>query len=328
MLLYIIKRILYIVVVFVILSMIIFGMYNLVPGDPARAEIWAYRETLEPDAFESLYQQTRARMGLDDPIPVRYVKWFTRLVQFDFGMSNYYKREVIDVATPYLMNTIRMNVFVTFFGLLITIPLGIAMAVRRNSLFDRSVQVITLVGVSIPVFIIALLAIYFFAVKLRWLPVSGAATAGFRGTGFEQLMDTLKHLVLPVGVLVIQSLAGVTRYIRSAMGDALSMDYIKTARSKGLSERTVIYSHAWRNALLPVITLLIGWIVGIFYGSIVVESMFNINGLGKLFIDALGQQDWNMALAVQMFYVVLALMSNLIIDLSYGFVDPRVKVHQ
>lgn len=328
MLFYIIKRILYIIVVFVILSMIIFGMYNLVPGDPARAEIFTLKETLEPDAWQRLYEQTRERMGLDDPIPVRYVRWFTRLIRLDFGMSQHYKRPVMDVATPYLINTIRMNVFVTIFGLAITIPLGIAMAVRRNSLFDRTVQVVTLVGVSIPVFIIALLAIYFFAVKLRWVPVAGAATPGFRGTEWEKFLDSLKYLILPVGVLVVQSLAGVTRYIRSAMSDALSMDYIKTARSKGLSEKTVIYSHAWRNALLPVITLLIGWIVGIFYGSIVVESMFNINGLGKLFVDALGQQDWNLALAVQMFYVVLSLLSNLIIDLSYGFVDPRVKVHQ
>lgn len=326
MLKYLLKRTVYIVVVFIILSILIFFIYNLVPGDPARAEVFPMRNTLTAEQYQQAYLETRARMGLDDPLPIRYGKWFRNLVQLDMGTSEYYKQPVREVIKYPLMNTIKINIFVVLFGLLITIPLGIYMAVKKNSLFDRIVQVVTLIGVSLPLFIIALILIYFFAVQLRIFPVSGMRTAGFYGTGWEMTKDMLLHLVLPVATLILVSLASTTRFIRAAMCSALSMDYIKTARAKGVREKTVIYSHAWRNALLPVITLLIGWVVSIFSGSLITESMFNLNGMGKFFIDALQHQDWNVAMAIQMFYVILALLSNLVMDISYGLVDPRVRI--
>ena len=221
-----------------------------------------------------------------------------------------------------------MNLFVVFFGLVITIPLGIAMAVKKNTIFDRIIQVVTLVGVSIPSFVTALVFIYFFAVKLGWFPVSGWRTPNLQAVDkWTEYKDVLWHLFLPVTILVSSSMASTTRYIRSAMVSSLSMDYIKTARAKGLTEKTVIFSHAWRNALLPVVTLLVGWILSIFYGSIVVETMFGLNGMGNTFITALRSQDWAVGLGVQMFYVLLALSSNLIIDLTFGLVDPRVRIN-
>lgn len=323
---YLLKRIGYICLVFVALSVIIFGIYNMVPGDPARAEVFPQKQTLTPEAYEREYLRVRERLGLDDPIPVRYWKWFSNLVQFKLGHSETFQRPVTELLKAPLRNTLLINIFVVFFGLLITIPLGIYMAVKKNSLFDRTVQIMTLIGVSLPVFIFALIFIYIFAVKLRWFPVSGMQTAGFTGSGWAQVKDTLHHLFLPVTVLVLTSLASTTRYIRAAMASALSMDYIRTARAKGVKEKTVVYSHAWRNALLPVITLLIGWVISIFYGSLILESMFNLNGMGKFFIDALNRSDWNVAMAIQMFYVLLALVSNLIVDISYGIVDPRVRI--
>lgn len=323
---YILKRIAYIVLVFVALSAIIFAIYNLVPGDPAKAEIFPMKNTLTPQQYQELYAQTRANMGLDDPIIQRYFKWFFKLIRLDLGLSSRYSKPALEVLMSPLRNTILINIFVTIFALLITIPLGIRMAVKKNSLFDRSIQVVTLVGVSMPIFIVALIFIYIFAVRLQWLPVSGMNTAGIAKGGWAYTLDTLKHLVLPVMVLVLTSLASTTRYIRAAMIDALSMDYIRTARAKGVKEKTVIYSHAWRNALLPVVTLLVGWVVGIFAGSLITESMFSINGLGKFFLDSLNTQDWNVAMAIQMFYVILALLSNLIMDISYGLVDPRVRI--
>ncbi|PKK38772.1 Oligopeptide transport system permease protein OppB [Clostridiaceae bacterium JG1575] len=325
---YVLKRLIYIVLVFVALSIIIFFMYSAAPGDPARNEVFPLKGTLSNEAYEAMYQQVRARMGLDDPLPVRYWKWFRSLITLDLGVSTLYNKKVMDVIRVPLKNTVQMNLFVVFFGLLITIPLGIAMAVKRNTIFDRVIQVLTLVGVSIPSFVTALILIYFFAVKLRWFPVSGWQTPDLQNaTPWMITKDRLWHMVLPVAILVLSSMASTTRYIRSAMVSALSMDYIKTARAKGLSEKAVIFSHAWRNALLPVVTLLIGWILSIFYGSIVVETMFGLNGMGNTFITALRNQDWAVGLGVQMFYVLLALASNLIIDLSFGIIDPRVRVN-
>lgn len=324
---YVLKRLVYIVLVFIALSVIIFFMYNSVPGDPAMAKVYPLKQTLSPEAFRKMYELTRAQMGLDDPLFSRYLKWFTRLITLDLGVSSLYNRPVMDVISVPLKNTILMNLFVIFFGLLITIPLGITMAVKKNTIFDRFIQVITLIGVSIPSFVTALILIYLFAVKLGWFPVSGWKTPNLTGmTPAQTRLDILWHLFLPVLVLVLTSMASTTRYIRSAMVSALSMDYIKTARAKGLSEKAVIFSHAWRNALLPVVTLLIGWILSIFYGSIVVESMFGLNGMGNTFITALRNQDWAVGLGIQMFYVLLSLVSNLIIDLTFGLVDPRVRV--
>jgi peptide/nickel transport system permease protein len=150
----------------------------------------------------------------------------------------------------------------------------------------------------------------------------------FHGTGIAFFLDRMHYLALPLIVMTIGSLGGMTRYVRAAMIESLRMDYIRTARAKGLKEKVVIYSHAWRNALLPVITLIIGWFINIFAGSLVIEQMFNLNGMGKFYMDALMNQDYNVALAVQMFYMVVALVGNLIIDLSYGFVDPRVRVNR
>lgn len=189
-------------------------------------------------------------------------------------------------------------------------------------------QVLTIVGHSLPVFIIALLFIYLFAVKLRWFPVSGMKTPNFSGTPWQEFKNMMWHLTLPLTVLTIGSLAGMTRYVRAAMIDALSMDYVKTARAKGLRERVVIYSHAWRNALLPVITLIIGWFMSIFSGSIVTESMFVLEGMGKIYISSLNNQDYNVAIAIQLFYIVMAVLGNLIADISYGIVDPRVRVNK
>lgn len=325
MLSYIIRRIIYIVLVFVALSFLIFMVYNSVPGDPAMSEVYELKSKLSPELFQQEYLAAKERLGLNDPILTRYVKWFTRLVRLELGMSTVYKQPVKTLLVTPLKNTVYMNMFVIFFGLLITIPLGITMAVHKNSFFDRFIQVATLVGISIPSFIVALLFIYIFAVKLRWFPVSGFGTPGIAAADVTR--DRLQYIVLPVSILVMTSLAATTRYIRSAMMDALSMDYIKTARAKGVKEKVVIYSHAWRNALLPIITLLIGWAASIFSGSIIIESMFGYKGMGKFFIDSLNSYDWNVGLGIQMFYVLLALFTNLVIDLSYGVVDPRVRVN-
>lgn len=290
-------------------------------------ELAAVKESITPEQYAQRYAQLRDQMGLDDPIIIRYVKWFSNMITGDFGMSHVYKQPVLDVVKVPLRNTVYINLFVVTICLIITIPLGIFCAVKKNSLFDKVVQVFTVIGYSMPKFIIALLCIYLFAVKNNWFPVSGMNSPNFQGTGFALFKDTMHHLFLPLLVIILGSLGGITRYVRAAMIDALSMDYIKTARAKGLKERIVIFSHAWRNALLPVITTIISWFMTIFSGSLIVERMFNLHGMGKFYIDALNRQDFNVAIAIQMFYILIALFGNLITDLSYGIVDPRVRVN-
>lgn len=325
---YFFKRILYMIFVFCIMSFLLFFLYNLIPGDPARAEVEPMKDKITAEEYQYRYQQARERLGLDKPTIVRYGIWAKNLLQGDLGESRVYRQPVTDVVMTPLKVTVFINIFVVFLSLGITIPLGIRTAVRRNSNFDKTVQVLTIVGYSIPVFIIALLFIFVFAVKLGWFPVSGMNTPNFAGTGWERFKDTMYHLALPLMVILIGSLGSMTRYVRAAMSDSLSMDYIKTARAKGLKEKVVIYSHAWRNALLPVVTMIIGWFMSIFTGSLVVERMFNLHGMGKFYIDALTNQDYSVALAIQMFYIIIALLGNLIADLSYGFVDPRVRVNE
>ena len=333
---YVLKRIGYMILVFLIVSLLMYSIYNLIPTDPARAQLEGVKQTLKPEQYEARYQLLRKQMGLDDPLIVRYARWmgfapevngsFSGLLQGDFGYSQTFKQSVIDVLPPRMLNTVYLNIFSTILALVITIPLGIFCAVHKKGKFDNTVQVFTIIGYSIPVYIIALLFIWLFAVTLGWLPVSGIETPGNSYSGFRWFLDRVYYMTLPVLVMTVGSLGGMTRYVRAAMIESLSMDYIRTARAKGLREKVVVYSHAWRNALLPVITVIIGWFISIFSGSLIIENMFSLNGMGQLYYKALTGNDYELALIIQMFYVVIALVGQLITDLSYGLVDPRIRV--
>lgn len=334
---YIAKRIGYMALVFLIVSFLMYALYNLIPTDPARAELEAQKMSLKPDEYEQMYQQLRAQMGLDDPLVIRYARWmglwpdveggFNGLLQGNFGYSEFFKQDVIRVIEAPMGNTIFINIFSTILALGITIPLGIYCAVHKGKKIDNGVQVVTMLGYSLPIYIIALVFMFFFCVYWRIFPISGTKTAGaIYNSGWEEFLDMLIHVTLPVIVMTFASLGGMTRYVRSAMIDALSMDYIRTARAKGLKEKVVIYSHAWRNALLPIITSIIGWFISIFSGSVIIENTFSLNGMGKLYWTGLNNLDFELVLAIQMFYTVVALIGSLIMDISYGLVDPRVRV--
>ena len=334
---YFLKRLLYMVLVFLIVSLLMYFLYNLIPNDPARAELEGLKNTLKPEEYEIMYQRLREQMGLNDPLIIRYARWmgflpekatgvFKGLLQGYLGYSSYFKQDVIQILPERMANTIFINVFVTILSLAITIPLGIVCAVRKRGKLDNTVQVLTIVGYSIPIYIIALLFIWLFGVTLGWFPVMGIKTPGSNHTGMKAFLDQLYYLTLPILVMTFASLGGMTRYVRTAMIDALGMDYIRTARAKGLREKVVIYSHAWRNALMPVITVIISWFLGIFSGSVIVENTFALNGMGNLYITGLTNHDYELVLAVQMFYTAVSLIGALIMDLSYGLVDPRVRV--
>ena len=334
---YILKRCGFIVVVFLILSFLMFSLYNLIPTDPARQELEPQRKALKADEYQMLYQQLRKEMGLDDPLVVRYLRWmglwkdtdgtFNGMLEGNFGYSNLYKRNVVDVIKTPMGNTIFINIFSTIAALGITIPLGIFCAVHKGKKFDSATQVVTMLGYSIPIYIIALIFMYIFCVMWRIFPIMGTKTPGIEyANGWEEFVDMLYHIASPVIVMTFGSLGGMTRYVRSSMIDALGMDCIRTARAKGLKEKVVIYSHAWRNALLPVITSILGWFLSVFSGSVIIENTFSLNGMGKLYWQGLNKLDFELVLAIQMFYSIVSLVGSLLIDISYGLVDPRVRV--
>lgn len=323
---YILRRLLYIVFVFFVVSILQFIIFKMVPGDPVKMMMEGNRDAMKPGQYEKKYEAMRLKLGLDKPVPVQYFYWIGNLVTGDLGYSTKHQQPVIDVIGDPLSNTVKLNIITLVFVFAITIPLGIATAVRKGSLFDSIVQVSIVIGYSLPPFIFAILFIFFFAVNITIFPVSGAATPGFEGSWWAKELDQLRYLALPVMTLVFSSLGGITRYVRASMIDALSMDYIRTARAKGLRERVVVYSHAFRNSLIPFVTILIGWFVSVFSGSLVIERIFSLNGMGKMLVDSIQQQDYAVALALEMFYVVLALLANLIMDIGYSLVDPRVKL--
>ncbi len=336
---YLLKRAVYIVLVFLLLSFLLFMIYNMLPYDKAaeaaRAEISANKNL----NYEERYEYWQERYGTNGTKMERYLRWmgfypyadgsFNGLLQGNLGDSSKFARPVSEVLVEPMKNTMFINIFATILALGITIPLGIFCAVKRGSRRDVGVQVGTIIGYSLPTFIIAIVFIWLFAVILGWFPVSGMQTAGSADwSAWKKFWDRMYHMALPLIIMTFSSLGGMTRYVRAAMIEALSMDCIRTARAKGLREKVVIYSHAWRNALLPIITLVIGWFLGIFGGSLMIENIFALNGIGKIYYDALQGHDNEVILALQMFYIGISLLGNLLIDVVYGFVDPRVRVNK
>ena len=323
---YLLKRFVYIVFVFFIISILMFAIYKSMPGNPVDIMLGDSKTSMKPDAYQALYDKTVKDLGLDKPLPVQYVAWMGNMLTGEFGYSTQYKQEVINIISGPMINTVLLNILTMIVVFIIAIPLGIVTAVRKNGAFDKTVQVLTIVGYSIPTFIVALLAIFLLAVKFPIFPISGVKSAGLNATGLENVLDRLWHMALPVLVMSVSGIGGITRYVRAAMIDVLRMDYIKTARAKGLREKTVVYIHAFRNALIPVVTITTWWVVGLFGGSIVIESVFLWPGLGKMLIDGLLQRDFAVVLTMQMFYVVLSLTGNVIMDIAYTIVDPRVRL--
>ncbi len=336
---YILKRLGYVCVVFMILSVLMYLVYAMIPYDRARAEVEAYKMVYknDPEGFENKYQEFRKEMGLDQNVFMRYLGWlglapingtYQGLLQGDFGYSYEYDKPVVDILGPPMRNTIFINILSTITALGITIPLGIFCARNRGGKRDTAIQTATIIGYSIPTFIMAIVFIWLFAIVLKIFPVSGMKTPGSNYTGITKLLDELYYMCLPIIVMTFSSLGGMTRYVRASMTEALSLDCIRTARAKGLREKVVVYSHAWRNALIPIITLVIGWFLGIFSGSIMIENIFGLNGMGQIYIQSLNAKDFEVVLLLQMFYVMIGLLGNLIIDIAYGLADPRVRVNK
>ena len=302
------------------ITFIIFALINLVPGSP----IQAFEEN--PRARPEDIQRIRENLGLDEPWPVRYFIWLGDAIRGNLGYSLLNGTAVADRITAILPNTLLLSGTALVFALFLSIPLGILSAVRRNSWLDHIVTIGSTATFAVPTFWLAFLMIILFAVKFReWglpaFPVSGAYDV--RGGG--DLLDRLQHLVLPAIALGIVQLAGWTRYIRGSMLEVIRQDYVRTAEAKGLHERAVLYVHAFRNALLPLVTLVGLTIPDLFAGAFFIEVVFAWPGAGRLTVDALQDRDYTLVMGVFTFFAVLTLLGNLLADIAYGLLDPRIR---
>ncbi len=341
---YIAKRLLYMIVVFFLLTFILFVLYHLMPANraytDARAEVQTLKRLSEEEKatkFDELYLKYQRLYGTDtDNNVILYLRWlglypyydghYSGIFQGDFGFSYDYNQPVMEVVPVHMRNSLIINLITEIAVLGITIPLGIKCAVKKNSRFDRFTQFFTLIGFSTPSFIIYIVFIVFFCSILGWFPVSGMKTPGTNYTGLQNVLDVLHHVTLPTICLTFGSLASITRITRASMIDALNLDCIRTARAKGLSEKVVIYSHAWRNALVPMVSIIVGGFFGMFSGSMILETMFGFKGMGLLFLNAMRNADYDVIMFLEVIYTFIGLFSNLVIDLCYGIVDPRVRI--
>jgi len=293
------------------------------PGDPIRVMMPL---NTRPDQYDALYNALAERMGVNRPVYEQYFRWLRDIFSGHFGYSSMNNgRPVLDILAEPMRNTIILNFFQNIVYLLIALPVGIRMAVKRGSFFDNAWQVFSLSTFSIPSFFIGLLLIFIFGINLGWFPLGGMPNAVLL-QGKDYYIAWVRHLVLPVSALVLISLAGAIRYIRNAMIDALSQDYIRTARSKGMSEKVVIYSHAFRNALIPISTIIVGTVFALFAGSVATESIFNYNGIGRLLVSAVTGRDRMVVISLNMLFSVVSVTAVLVADIVYGLIDPRIKL--
>ena len=304
------------------ITVISFLVIHLAPGSPTDMEV-----TLNPLAGEAARARLEAVYGLDRPLMEQYTNWLVRLLHFDFGNSmSADARPVMTKILERLPLTVSMNVISLVLTLLIAIPAGIFSACRQNSLWDHALTILVFLGFAMPSFWLALLLMSYFGIELQVLPISGLTSMGYENFGpLEKCLDLARHLTLPILVYTIGSLAGMSRYMRSCMLEVLRQDYMLTARAKGLSSSRVILHHGLRNALLPVVTLLGLSVPGLIGGSVIIESVFALPGLGNLFYSAVMARDYTMIMGNLVLGSVLTLLGNLLADICYGLADPRIR---
>jgi peptide/nickel transport system permease protein len=303
-------------IVLFVMSFVVYGLIGLMPGDPI--DIMA---TSMPGVTPEAVAKLKAIYGLDQPLLLRYGSWLIAALQGDFGFSRTHSQPVVEVLAPALWQTCKLMLMSFALSVVVSLILGVTSALKPGGWLDASVSLFAFAGVSVPVFWLALVLILTFAVGLHWLPASGMSDVGDGG-----LMDQIRHLVLPVLTLTLASAGQFTRYVRSAMIETLSMDFVRTARAKGAGAWRVIVAHALRNALIPVVTVMALSFGTLFSGALVTETMFAQQGMGKMIYDSILSNDYNLALSGLLFATLITLLANLGADLAYGWLDPRISL--
>lgn len=304
--------------VILVISLMIFTLIDIMPGDPLNA-------FLNPEQLTGTAEQIAAKrahftevLGLNDPFIVRFFRWWRQLLTGEMGYSVIKNQPVVNFIGYHFKNSFVVNLYGFTLAFIISIFIGIKSAVKRNSFFDKFWTVFSISGISLPRFFMAMILIFFFSIKLRLLPISGMIDPmGIR--------PSWQYYMLPTAVITLGSLASLIKYVRNSMLEVLKQDYIRTARAKGLSEKVVIYRHAFRNALIPIITLLGFYIPALFGGSLIIENIFVWPGIGSLMKQAYDFKDRSVLIISLVFFALLTLLGNLMQDVGYTLVDPRIR---
>jgi peptide/nickel transport system permease protein len=322
---FILKRMLGAIPLLIGIATIIFFVLRLAPGDPTT---FYFNPNIPPDVIEQL----RRNLGLDQPLHVQYFRWITSFFMGDFGYSFAQSRPVRDILIEVIPNTLMLTGSALVLVFVIGVLIGVLQAVKQYSIFDSTSSVVSLFFYSMPSFWLALMLMLVFSLKAhQWgwpiaLPPTGITSVDYEFMGFgEKIWDRVSHLILPVGTLTLALAAGVARYTRGAMLEVVRQDFIRTARAKGLPERTVIMKHALRNSMLPVITLLGLYLPFLFSGAVFVEVIFAWPGMGRVIVDAIFQRDYPLVMATSFVFAVIVVLGNLIADVLYAVADPRIR---
>jgi peptide/nickel transport system permease protein len=319
---YIFRRLLGLIPLLLGITIITFAVIHLAPGRPTDLEAqFNPKVSLEArERLERLY-------GLDKPLYVQYINWIERFLCFDFGVSFVDSRPVIRKIIERIPVTLTIEFVSIILILLIGVPIGVSSALKEGSFYDTLMTVFVFIGFAIPTFWLSLILMDLIGVRWGILPISGIKSLEFESfTLFEKIIDLMRHLMLPIFVSAFGGLAGISRYMRSNMFLVLRQDYIRTARAKGLKEKDVIYKHALKNALLPIVTILGLSVPGLIGGSVIFESIFSIPGMGRLFYDSVMARDYPVIMGVLVIGAILTLLGNLLADVLYAAVDPRIKL--
>lgn len=299
-------------------SILIFLIFSLAPGDYITAQG-------NPNLTEERAAELRALYGLDKPLPERYFTWMGNLLRGELGDSLLFKQPVTSVLKTFIWNSFLISIAVLILQWIIASVVGVFAAIKQYSIYDSTVTLLVFIAMSLPSFFIGLLFLKLFAVDYQIFPLGGMITTGSDYTGFAYAWDVMKHMALPVIVLTLLSVGGLTRYFRTNMLEVIKQDYVRTARAKGLKERVVIFKHALRNALLPLITLFALELPMLFSGAIITEKIFNWPGMGRVALDGIFQRDYPLLLGFLMLLALLTIIANILADVLYGLADPRIR---
>jgi len=314
---YILRRLLIAIPTIIVISFVVYAILALAPTDPLSAF------GADPRVPPEVRANIRHQLGLDDPWPVRYVKWVSSLAQGDFGVSFMSHSSVMDLIKQRLPNTLAVVGVAYLIGVLLAVPIGMISAVRRYSVFDHVATTFAFVGFSVPTFFTGILLIIIFAIDLRWFPFIYDSTLVIDDV--SSFLQQVKQSIMPITVLALFDTATIARYTRAEMLEHLPLDYVRTARSKGLKEQVVVLRHVLRNSLIPVVTLVALGVPAVFGGAIVTEQIFRVPGIGELLVTAIGNGDTPVVTAILLIFAVLVVLFNLIADVLYAVLDPRIK---
>ena len=311
---YIVKRLISMIPAIFVVSVVIFMIIHLTPGDPAAVMLG---DQADPEAIEAL----RESLGLNDPLPLQYLRWVSDVLHGDLGQSLYSDQTMIQMLVDHMGPTFSLTLYALAISLTVAVPLGVIAARRRGSLADNAISVFSMIGISLPSFLLGLLLMLVLAVTLKWLPVAGYKTVADAG-----IATHLKYLTMPAIALGFMEAGLILRMTRSSMLEVLGSDYIRMAKAKGERNGAIVMKHAFKNALIPIVTSVGQTFMGLLSGATVVESIFNIPGMGKMILTAVQQRDYEVVQAVVLFVSMINIVICLAVDLVYAAIDPRVRL--